>query len=85
MAIPQAVIQVAGKGLKRDDPDFITASVASYILGGGSFSSRLYEEVREKRGLAYSVSLGLVPLDHAGAVISSAPRPAPTRPTRCWR
>jgi zinc protease len=66
MAIPQAIIQVAGNGLKRDDPDFITASVASYILGGGSFSSRLYEEIREKRGLAYSVWLGLVPLDHAG-------------------
>jgi zinc protease len=66
MAIPQAIIQVAGNGLKRDDPDFITASVASYILGGGGFSSRLYEEIREKRGLAYSVWLGLIPLDHAG-------------------
>jgi zinc protease len=66
MAIPQAIIQIAGNGLKRDDPDFITASVASYILGGGSFSSRLYKEVREKRGLAYSVWLGLIPLDHAG-------------------
>ena len=66
MAIPQAIIQVAGNGLKRDDPDYITASVASYILGGGSFSSRLYDEIREKRGLAYSVWLGLIPLDHAG-------------------
>lgn len=66
MPIPQAVIQVAGNGLMRDDPDFITASVASYILGGGSFSSRLYKEIREKRGLAYSVWLGLIPLDHAG-------------------
>jgi len=66
LPIPQAVIQIAGNGLKRDDPDFITASVASYILGGGSFSSRLYTEIREKRGLAYSVWLGLIPLDHAG-------------------
>ena len=66
MPIPQAVIQVAGNGLMRDDPDFITASVASYILGGGSFSSRLYKEIREARGLAYSVWLGLIPLDHAG-------------------
>lgn len=66
MPIPQAVIQIAGNGLRRDDPDFITASVASYILGGGSFSSRLYREIREKRGLAYSVWLGLIPLDHAG-------------------
>lgn len=68
MAIPQTVIQAAGKGLKRDDPDFIAASIASYILGGGSFSSRLYREIREKRGLAYSVYLGLSPLDHAGMV-----------------
>jgi len=68
MAIPQTVIQIAGKGLKRDDPDFIPASIAAYILGGGSFSSRLYTEIREKRGLAYSVYLGLAPLDHAGAV-----------------
>ncbi|HMN85823.1 MAG TPA: pitrilysin family protein [Bauldia sp.] len=67
MTIPQTVIQMVGRGLKRDDPDFIPASVAAYILGGGSFSSRLYDEIREKRGLAYSVYLGLVPLDHAGA------------------
>ena len=67
MDIPQTVIQFGGKGLKRNDPDYIAASVASYILGGGDFSSRLYREVREKRGLAYSVYLGLVPLDHAGA------------------
>jgi zinc protease len=66
MAIPQAIIQIAGNGLKRDDPDFIAASVASYILGGGDFSSRLYREIREKRGLVYSVWLGLIPLDHAG-------------------
>jgi zinc protease len=45
--------------------------VASYILGGGGFESRLYGEVREKRGLAYSVSLGLVALTHAGAVFGS--------------
>jgi zinc protease len=69
MVIPQTVIQMGGAGLKRDDPDFIPASVASYILGGGAFSSRLYKEIREKRGLAYSIDLSLVPLDHAGAVL----------------
>jgi zinc protease len=68
MDIPQTVLTFAGPGLKREDPDFIPATVAAYILGGGSFSSRLYSEVREKRGLAYSVSLGLSPLDHAGLV-----------------
>jgi zinc protease len=64
--VPQSVIQIAGNGLMRDDPDFITASVAAHILGGGSFSSRLYQEIREKRGLVYSIWLGLIPLDHAG-------------------
>jgi len=64
---PQAVIRFAGAGVKRDDPDFIPAYVANHILGGGGFSSRLYTEVREKRGLAYSVSTGLAAYDHAGA------------------
>lgn len=68
MTIPQTVIRFVGKGLKRSDADFIPASVATYILGGGSMSSRLYEEIREKRGLTYGVYLGLVPFDHAGAV-----------------
>src|SRR5690606_38346502 len=40
--------------------------VAAHILGGGTFTSRLYEEIREKRGLVYSIWLGLIPLDHAG-------------------
>ena len=53
--VPQTVVLFGGPGLKRDDPDFMTAFVANHILGGGSFSSRLYREVREKRGLAYSV------------------------------
>ena len=47
----------------------------NHILGGGDFSSRLFTEVREKRGLAYSVSSGLVNYDHASAlVISTATR-----------
>ena len=41
----------------------------NYILGGGGFSSRLTEEVREKRGLAYSVYSYLLPMDHAGLVV----------------
>ena len=68
MAIPQTVIRFGGKGLKRNDPDYVAASIAAFILGGGGFSSRLYSEVREKRGLAYGVSLGLTAYDHAGAV-----------------
>jgi zinc protease len=64
--VPQSVIQFGGQGLKRKDEDFIPAFVLNHILGGGSFSSRLYTEVREKRGLAYSVYSYLAPLDRAG-------------------
>jgi zinc protease len=64
--VPQTTILFGGVGLKRSDPDFIPAFVLNHILGGGSFSSRLYVEVREKRGLAYSVYSYLAPMDHAG-------------------
>jgi zinc protease len=53
------------RGLARDDPDFYAAYVANHLLGGGGFTSRLTEEVREKRGLAYSVYSYLYPMDHA--------------------
>ena len=43
----------------------MAAYIVNHILGGGTFSSRLYQEVREKRGLAYSVSDSLLWLDHA--------------------
>lgn len=71
LSVPQAAIRIGGPGLKRDDPDFIAAYVANEILGGGTFSSRLYKEVREDRGLAYSVGSGLLPLDHAGAFVAA--------------
>ncbi|MGB5950585.1 MAG: pitrilysin family protein [Parvibaculum sp.] len=61
---PQSVVIFGEEGLKRADPDFIPAYVANYVLGGGSFSSRLMEEVRVKRGLAYSVSSFLYPMRH---------------------
>ena len=67
--VPQSVITFSQPGLARDDPEYYTAYVMNYILGGGGFSSRLYEEVREKRGLAYSVYSYLNPLD-AGALIA---------------
>ncbi len=65
---PQTNIRLALPGIKRDDPDFYTAYLVNYILGGGSFSSRLYEEVREKRGLAYGVYSYLGTYDRAGIV-----------------
>jgi zinc protease len=69
--VPQTSIRLTLPGLKRDDPDFIPAFVMNHILGGGSFSSWLYEEVREKRGLAYSVGSYLVPYDHSGAFMAA--------------
>jgi len=66
LAVPQSMIRIVHKGLKRNDPDFYAAYLMNYILGGGSFSSRLYQEIREKRGLAYGVYTYLGSFDHAG-------------------
>jgi zinc protease len=72
LGVPQTVIRMGGAGVKRDDPDFIPAFIANHILGGGTFTSRIYREIREKRGLAYSAGTGLVAYDHAGAWIAAA-------------
>ncbi len=69
--IPQSVVLFGHEGLKRHDPDFFAAYVMNYILGGGGFSSRLTEEVREKRGLAYSIATDLVTLDHTGLIMGT--------------
>ncbi len=66
MPNPQSVVHFGFEGLKRADPDFIPAYILNYVVGGGGFSSKLMQEVREKRGLAYSVYTYLFPLDHAG-------------------
>ncbi len=67
--IPQSVVVFGQSGVKRDDRDYYAAYVMNYILGGGGFASRLTEEIREKRGLAYSVYSYLNPLDHAGLIM----------------
>lgn len=72
MEIPQTVIRFGGRGLKRDDDDFIPAFVVNHILGGGAFSSRLYQEVREKRGLSYSVYSYLYPLEYSALFLGGA-------------
>ena len=64
LPVPQSSVIFGHGGLARDDDDFLAAYVLNYILGGGGFSSRLVIEVREKRGLAYSVYSYLYPLDH---------------------
>lgn len=68
---PQSIAIFGMQGLARRDPDFIPAFVMNYILGGGGFSSRLTEEVREKRGLAYSVSSFLHPMRHSALFMGS--------------
>ena len=65
MDVPQSVAVFGMGGLKRKDPDFLAAFVLNHIIGGGGFSAILMEEVREKRGLAYSVYSYLSPMDHS--------------------
>jgi zinc protease len=63
----QAHLLLGQPGYKRSDPDFFAMLVGNYILGGGGFVSRLTHEVREKRGLSYSVYSAFAPGLHAGA------------------
>jgi zinc protease len=67
--VPQAVVTFGGAGIARSDPDFMAAYIMNDILGGGSSSSRLYREVREKRGLAYGVSDSLIWLNHSSVLL----------------
>jgi zinc protease len=63
----QAHVYIGQPGYKRNDPDYFALLVGNYILGGGGFVSRLTQEVREKRGLSYSVYSYFSPGLHAGA------------------
>ena len=69
--IPQSIVRFGHEGIARDDPDYYVARVINHILGGGSFSSRLMEEIREKRGLAYGVSSHLINFDHSELIMGS--------------
>jgi zinc protease len=69
--VPQTVVTFGGPGFKRHDPDFMAGYVVTHILGGGGLSSRLYHEVREKRGLAYSVHESLLWMDHSAVSVGS--------------
>ncbi len=68
---PQSVARFAQKGIKLDDPDYFTAVVLNHVLGGGSFESRLMDEVRRKRGLTYGVYSYLAGKDLAEIYIGS--------------
>ncbi|HZH27598.1 MAG TPA: pitrilysin family protein [Azospirillaceae bacterium] len=67
---PQSIVNMGQQGIRRSDPDWFPAQIMNYVLGGGSFSSRLMEEIRVKRGLTYGVSSGLSAWDE-GALLTA--------------
>lgn len=68
-ASAQAHVLIGQPGITRRNPDFLAVMVGNHILGGGGFTSRLMEQVREKRGLSYSVYSTFAPGLHAGAFV----------------
>ena len=66
--LPQAIVQFAEPGIPRSDPDFFPAYLVNYVLGGGGFSARLMNEVREKRGLVYGIGTDLWTFDAGGLI-----------------
>lgn len=69
--VPQSTALMALPGIARDDPDWYSAVVMNHVLGGGGQQSRLFNEVREKRGLAYGVSSGLRTYKRAALLVIS--------------
>jgi zinc protease len=69
--VPQSVVRLGGLGIARKDPDFIPGFIVNHVLGGGSFTSRLYNEVREQRGLAYGVSSHLLSYEHSAVFMAN--------------
>lgn len=81
MNVPQSTIYLAHDGITRENPDYYAAYFMNYILGGGGFNSRLMEEIREKRGLAYGVYSYFEPMPGGGrfiAQVSTKNADAPT-------
>jgi zinc protease len=69
--VPQSTALLALPGVQRDDPDWYAALVMNHILGGSGQQSRLFHEVREKRGLAYGVSSSLRVYKRAALLVVS--------------
>ena len=69
--MPQSVVLMSLPGIPRTDPDWYAAFVMNQILGGGGMSSRLFTEVREKRGLAYGASSSLRNYNKASIFVAS--------------
>jgi zinc protease len=53
--LTQTTLLVGEQGISRTDPDYYALEIWNFVLGGGGFSSRLVDEIRDNRGLAYSV------------------------------
>ncbi|MFA7305547.1 MAG: pitrilysin family protein [Hyphomicrobium sp.] len=71
MGVPQSVAIFGLGAMPRKDPDFMAAFIINHILGGGGFSAKLMEEVREKRGLAYSVYTYVQPDRNTSILVGS--------------
>ena len=69
MAVPQSAAVFGLPGILRSDPDYLAGYVANQIVGGGDFSSRLTNEVREKRGLTYGIATTFGDFRRAGHII----------------
>lgn len=63
----QASIVLGKGGVSRENPDYYALTVMNYILGGGGFGSRLFDEIRVKRGYAYSVDSAFIPAKKEGS------------------
>lgn len=70
--ITQANIILGHDGIRREDPDYYAASVMNYILGGGGFTSRLMQTVRDEMGLAYDIRSSFIPNKYGGMFEVSA-------------
>ena len=70
--VPQTTMRFGRPGVTKRDPDYFATVVANHILGGGTFTARLFREVREKRGMAYSVYSQLNEYDQCPMLIGAA-------------
>ncbi len=69
MKTPQTSVLFGHPGLARNSDDFFALRIANYIFGGGGFQSRLYKNVREKKGLVYSIYSYLLSYDNDGVIV----------------
>ena len=67
----QAQVLMGTRGVGREDPDYYAASLLNTVLGGASFLSRIWQEVREERGLAYAIGTFNTPLEHTAYYIAT--------------